>query len=95
MLVRKIMAINLIMVKKVAIKGFSVNFIASESLKFQSIRDLGLNWNSEETISVEQNKFIRNKKDWTIRTETMLKQYRKVYDKRILFENFETLPFGF
>ncbi len=42
------------------IKGFSVNFIASESLNFQS-----------------------------------MKQYRQVYDKRILFENFETLPFGF
>jgi hypothetical protein len=59
------------------------------------MRDLVLNRNSEETISVEQNKFIRDKKDWTIRTETMLKQYRQVYDKRILYENFETLPFGF
>jgi hypothetical protein len=59
------------------------------------MRDLVLNRNIEETISVEQNKFIRDKKDWTIRTETMLKQYRQVYDKRILYENFETLPFGF
>ncbi len=40
------------------IKGFSVNFIASESLNFQSMRDLFLNRNSEETISLEQNKFI-------------------------------------
>jgi hypothetical protein len=70
-----------------------VNFIASESL--QSMRDLVLNRNFDETIAVEQNKFIRDKKDWTIRTETMLKQYRQVYDKRILFDNFETLPFGF
>jgi hypothetical protein len=77
------------------IKGFSVNFIASESLNFQSMRDLVLNHNFAETIAVEQNKFIRDKKDLTIRTETMLKQYRQVYDKRILFENFETLPFGF
>ncbi len=59
------------------------------------MRDLVLNRNIEETISVEQNKFIRDKKDWTIRTETMLKHYRQVYDKRILYENFETLPFGF
>ncbi len=77
------------------IKGFSVNFIASESLNFQSMRDLVLNRNFDETIAVEQNKFIRDKRDWTMRTETMLKQYRQVYDKRILFENFETLPFGF
>jgi hypothetical protein len=52
------------------------------------MRDLVLNHNLEETIAVEQNIFIRDKQDWTIRTETMLKQ---VYDKRILFENFETL----
>ncbi len=75
MLVRKIMAKNLIMVKKVVrkIKGLSVNFIASESSNFQSMRNLVLNRNSQETISVEQNKFIRDKKDWTIRTERMLK----------------------
>ena len=77
------------------IKGFSVNFIASESLNFQSMRVFVLNRNFDETIAVEQNKLFRDKKDWTIRTETMLKQYRQVYDKRILFENFETLPFGF
>ncbi len=45
------------------------------------MRDLVLNRNSEETISVEQNKFIRDKKDWTIRTETMLKQYIFYYFK--------------
>jgi hypothetical protein len=45
------------------IKGFSVNLIASVSLNFQSMRDLVLNRNLEETIAVEQNKFIRDKKD--------------------------------
>ncbi len=39
------------------------------------MRDLVFNHNFEETIAVEQNKFVRDKKDWTIRTETMLKQY--------------------
>ncbi len=58
------------------------------------IFNLILNRNFDETINVEQIKFIRNNKDWTIRTETMLKQYRQVYDKRILFDNFETLPYG-
>jgi hypothetical protein len=72
-----------------------VNFIANESLNIQFMRDFVFNHNFAETIAVEQNKFIRDKKAWTIRTESMLKQYRQVYDKRILFENFETLPFGF
>ena len=43
-----------------------MNFIASESLNFQSMRDLVLNRNFDETIAVEQNKFIRDKKDWTM-----------------------------
>jgi hypothetical protein len=51
------------------IKGFSVNFIASESLNFQSMRDLVLNRNFDEKKAVEQNKFISDIKDWTIRTE--------------------------
>jgi hypothetical protein len=59
------------------------------------MRDLVINRHFDDTIAVEQNKFIRDKKGWTIRTETMLKQYRQVYDKRIVYENFETLPFGF
>jgi len=77
------------------IKGFSVNFIASESLNFESMKDIVLNQHSNQTIEVEQNKFIRDKHNWSIRTETMLKKYRQVYDKRILFDNFETLPFGY
>ena len=77
------------------IKGFSVNFIASQSLNFHSMKDLVLNEDPDQRIEVEQNKFIRDKNNWTIRTETMSKLYRQVYDKRILLDNFETLPFGF
>ncbi len=43
-----------------------MNFIASESLNFQSMRDLVLNRNFDETKAVKQNKFIRDKKDWTM-----------------------------
>ena len=59
------------------------------------MRDLVLNKDSEERITVEQLKFIRNKNKWTIQTITVTKHYRQVYDKLILFSTSETLPFGF
>ena len=77
------------------IKGFSVNYIASKSLNFDSMKDLVLSKNSERRIPVEQNIFIKSKEEWTIRSENVQKIYRQVYDKRILYENFETLPFGY
>jgi hypothetical protein len=48
------------------------------------MKDLVLNEDPDQRIEVEQNKFIRDKNNWTIRTETMSKLYRQVYDKRIL-----------
>ena len=77
------------------IKGFSVNYIASKSLNFDSMKDLVLSKNSERRIPVEQNIFIKSKEEWTIGSENVQKIYRQVYDKRILNENFETLPFGY
>ena len=80
------------MKKRVKKRGLSADFIASQKLNFDSMKDLVI---IEERINVEQYKFIRNKINWTIRTDTMIKQYRQVYDKRFLFENFQTLPFGY
>jgi hypothetical protein len=54
-------------------KGLSVNYIASDSLNFQSIRDLVLNRDFAQTIAVNQKKFIIDKQDWTIRTKTIFK----------------------
>ena len=77
------------------IKGFTVNFIASQKLNFHSMKELVLNKKLDEKISVEQNTFIRDKSNWSIRTEVINKLYRLVYDKRILLEDFTTLPYGF
>jgi hypothetical protein len=38
------------------------NFHASESLNFQSMRDLVLNRNFDDTIEVEQNKIYKRQK---------------------------------
>ena len=47
-------------------------------------------------VQVEQLNFIRDKKDWSIRTEVGLKNIGFTFDKRIVLNNkFETIPFGY
>jgi hypothetical protein len=47
-------------------------------------------------VEVEQLKFIREKKDWSMRTEIGKKNLKLTFDKRIvLYNKFETIPYGF
>ena len=51
--------------------------------------------NQNKKIPVDQLKFVKNKKQWTIKTNIEKKNYGFVYDKRALFEDLTTLPFGY
>ena len=77
------------------IKGFTVNFITGTKLNFESMKDLVLSRDNNKKISVEQNKFIRDKSKWIVKTEIINKLYRQVYDKRILNDDLSTLPYGY
>ena len=44
---------------------------------------------------MEQLTFKRNKKNQTVQTDVEMKKYGFVYDKRVLFEDLTTLPYGF
>ncbi len=50
------------------IKGFTLNYIASQKINFSTMKTLELNQDKHTLIGVEQNVFIRNKKDWSIKT---------------------------
>lgn len=76
------------------VKGFTLNTSTKETINFDAIKRVVLQ-NRDENIQVEQMRFVRNKNNWTIRTDNHYKKYRFVYNKRVLFENLETLPFGF
>jgi hypothetical protein len=75
------------------VKGFTLNFIGSETVNFDSIKQI-VTEDKSRVLNVEQNLFIRDKNDWTIRTEKANKQYRFVYDKRVLKDDLTTLPYG-
>ena len=76
------------------IKGFTQNHLTSLKLTYDSIKSIVCE-NQSSKIQVDQLKFTKNKKDWKIRTNIEKKNYGFVYDKRALFENLTTLPFGY
>ena len=76
------------------IKGFTQNHLTSLKLNYDTIKDI-LCENQDKKIVVDQLKFTKNKKDWKIKTNIEKKNYGFVYDKRALFEDLTTLPFGY
>jgi len=71
-----------------------LNYITNLSLNFESIKEIVLKDNTKK-LPIHQLKFTRDKTNWGINTSTIEKLYSFVYDKRILTENYETLPYGF
>ena len=76
------------------IKGFTQNHLTSLKLTYESIKNIVCE-NQNKKIPVQQLKFVKNKKQWTIKTNIEKKNYGFVYDKRALFEDLTTLPFGY
>ena len=75
------------------VKGFALNHTASKKINFESIRDV-VTHDQKKNITTEQIRFSRDKVDWTNSTSIIQKNYRLVFDKRILFPDHSTLPFG-
>jgi hypothetical protein len=78
---------------KALVKGFALNNTSSKQINFESIRNVVTTDQSKQIIT-EQLRFSRDKVNWTNSTSIIKKSYRLVFDKRILFNDFKTLPFG-
>ena len=79
---------------KCTIKGFTQNYLASLKITFDEIKHIVCE-RQEEKIEVSQLKFTRDKKAQTVQTNIETKNYGFVYDKRVLFPDLSTLPYGF
>lgn len=76
------------------VKGFTLNSSTTDVINFEAIRRVVLQ-DQNERIEVEQMRFVRDKHQWTVRTESNFKKYRFVYNKRFLFNDLSTLPYGY
>ena len=81
------------------IRGITLDYLASGKLNHNVIRALVHLHNNCETaakVAIDMPfKIMRNKKEKSIVTKRMRKDYRIVYNKRVIAENYETLPYGY
>ena len=76
------------------VKGFALNHTSSQVVNYDSIKEI-VTQEPDKKLEVEQLKFSRDKLNWNITTDVVNKLYGMTYDKRVLIDNFETVPYGF
>lgn len=78
------------------VRGFTLKPKAAEQLNFNVVNQLVQAKAFREQIHVNMGTTIgRCTKTWTLRTVPNRKQYRLLYDKRVLCDDFSTLPYGY
>ena len=77
------------------VKCFTLNYTAKQSINFDSMKNKILNFKNESEkmeINVERSSIKRNKKTWNVFSEIKNIVFTPVYDKRIVKDNFTTIP---
>ena len=81
------------------IRGITLDYSATGKLNHAVVRGLvhlHVNCETEAKVTIDiPFKITRDKKEKNIVTKKMKKDYRLVYDKRVITENYGTLPYGF
>ena len=81
------------------IRGITLNYDATKKINMDVMRhlvDSRVNGHNEEKVTlVNPHKITRDKKERNIVTKKMKKDYRIVYNKRVITENYGTLPYGY
>ena len=81
------------------IRGITLDYAATKKINLDVMRHLvhsHVNCHTEEKVTVDMPfKITRDKKEKNIVTKRMKKDYRVVYNKRVITENYGTLPYGY
>jgi len=76
-------------------KGIAFNHITKLHINLDTMKEIVLDNNNKE-LDVDQLQFIRNKSNWTMKTQVQTKKLKFTFDKRIILENnYETIPYGY
>ena len=63
-------------------------------INFNEMKNLVLNGPTETRTLINSRKMMRSKSDTVIYNVVEKKKYRLVYTKRIILENYDTVPYG-
>ena len=81
------------------IRGITLDYVATGKLNHDVVRalvHLHTNCDTDAKVTVDMPfKITRDKKEKNIVTKKMKKDYRIVYNKRVITENYATLPYGY
>ena len=81
------------------IRGFTRDYASTTKLNYDVMKELVcLHVDPEEEsekVTVTRNNIVRDKKESKIYTKKQKKDYRVVYNKRVVKENYETVPYGY
>jgi G:T-mismatch repair DNA endonuclease (very short patch repair protein) len=78
------------------VRGFTLNYKNSQLINFESVRDMILSQDYTNSITTTNpHKICRNKQSRTIFNREEKKNYGVVYTKRVIQEDFDTLPYGY
>ena len=81
------------------IRGITMTHSTSQKLTHNVIRELVRLYcdpsEESEKVTITRDNITRDKKEKKIVTKKMKKDYRPVYNKRVVNENYETLPYGY
>jgi len=78
---------------KCKVKGITLNYQNSKVVKFTSLRNMILE--DAPPVHVHNAKKIKRKHGGVVVSEPETKEYKVVFKKRRLMDNFDSLPYGF
>ena len=81
------------------IRGITLNYDASKTINVEVMRhlvELYVDYDEQEKVTINiPYKITRDKKEKNIVTKRTKKDYRIVYNKRVVKDNYETVPYGY
>ena len=76
------------------VKGLTLNYQASQIVNFNTMLSM-VKGDEGQKVALTYPSKITRERGHVVRSRSMTKQYRVVYDKRRILPNLDTLPFGY